>query len=89
MAEIERITFTHQEVVTALLKARSIHEGLWTLCIEFSLGATYVGSSEDCVLPAAIIPVVEIGIGQTDQLNNRKHAVVLSVDASKVNPIKD
>jgi hypothetical protein len=78
MAEIERIAFTHQEVVTALLKSRGIHEGLWTLYVEFGLGTAYVGPTDDYVFPTAIIPVTKIGIRPTDKVNN------LSVDATSL-----
>jgi hypothetical protein len=76
VAEIERISFTHQEVVTALLKSRGIQEGIWSLYVEFGLGATNVASSECCVLPAAVVPVIGIGVRETDTVNN------LSVDAA-------
>lgn len=83
MAETKQIAFTHKEVVEALLKQQGIHEGIWSLYVEFGLGAVNVGGSEDSVLPAAIIPVVKIGIQKADKVNN------LSVDAAQVNLVAE
>lgn len=81
MPEITKLVFSHKEVVTALLKAQDIHEGVWGLYIEFGIGATNIGSNPNDVQPAAIVPVLKIGIQQFDTINN------LSVDASVANPL--
>jgi hypothetical protein len=81
MVETKQIAFTHKEVVKALLKQHSIHEGIWSLYVEFGLGAANVGQSDDNLLPTAIIPVVKIGLQKADKVNN------LSVDATEVNPV--
>jgi hypothetical protein len=80
MAETKQIAFTHKEVVEALLKQQGIHEGIWSLYVEFGLGAVNVGASEDSLLPAAVIPVLKIGLQKADKVNS------LSVDAARVNP---
>ena len=82
MAESTQFMFSHQDVVTELLKSQGIHEGIWMLVINFGFGAAAVGQSEGSseLNPTAIIPVLRIGIQLTDQLNS------LSVDAAKVNP---
>jgi hypothetical protein len=83
MAETKQIVFTHKEVVEALLKQQGIHEGIWSLYVKFGLGAVNVGGSEDSVLPAAIIPVIKIGIQKADKINN------LSVDAAQVSLVAE
>jgi hypothetical protein len=80
MPEIANITFSYKEVVTALLKEQGIHEGLWALFVKFGLGALNVGENDESIRPAAIIPILEIGLQKAEKENN------ISVDAAKVNP---
>lgn len=80
MAEIDQYTFTHSEVVAALIKEQGIHEGIWNLVVEFGLAAVNMGPSEDQLFPTAIVPVQKIGIVRGDKLSK------LSVDAATVNP---
>lgn len=80
MPEPTNIAFSYHEVVTALLKAGDIHEGIWGIFIRFGLGATNVGESETVLRPAAIVPVLEIGLQKFDKESN------IAVDAAKVNP---
>ena len=80
MAESTQIVFTHKEVVEALLRKHGIHEGIWGLYIKFGIrGANVEGSLSD-IHPAAIVPILEIGVQKFDAENN------ISVDAAKVNP---
>jgi hypothetical protein len=84
MGEIKNYTFSYQEIVEALIKKENIQEGIWGIYIEFGLNAANIMPapvSKD-VIPAAIIPVLKIGIQQFQEENN------LTVDASKVNPAK-
>ncbi|MBA2493836.1 MAG: hypothetical protein H0V31_03970 [Acidobacteria bacterium] len=80
--EEQRITFSYQEIVECLIKKRNIHEGLWGISVTFALGAINVNRQEnpDKYMPAAIIPVQEIGIQKYNEPSN------LTLDASKVNP---
>jgi hypothetical protein len=80
MPEPTQISFSYKEVVTALLKEQKIHEGIWGLFVRFGLGAANVGETDNEVKPAAIIPVLEIGLQKMEKENN------VSVDAAKVNP---
>jgi hypothetical protein len=81
MPETKSISFTHKEVVEALIRYNDLHEGLWGLYIEFGLGAANVGSEPGGdILPTAIIPVKKIGIQRFGEANN------LTVDAAEVNP---
>ena len=80
MAEVGRYKFSHKEVVEALIKKQDLHEGLWMLYVEFGLGAANVGPAEDQMTPAAIIPLVSLGLQKGEKEN------ALTVDAAKVNP---
>ena len=80
MPEIANIVFSYKEVVTALIKAQDIHEGLWSLFVRFGLNAANVGGNENELRPCAIIPVLEIGLQKGEKDNN------VTVDAAKVNP---
>ena len=79
MAEANQIIFSHKEVVEALLKQHgSIQKGLWGLFIKFGISAANVGSGPTDLYPAAIVPIVEIGLQKFDSETN------ISVDAAKV-----
>ena len=80
MAESTQIVFKHKEVVEALLKHHGLHEGIWGLFVRFGLAAGNVGPTDEELTPAAIIPVLEIGIQKFEKESN------IAVDASKVNP---
>jgi hypothetical protein len=80
MAESTQIVFKHKEVVEALLRQQNIHDGIWGLYVRFGLAAANVGASQADLMPAAIVPLVEIGLQKFDQENN------LAVDAARVNP---
>lgn len=80
MADNTPLFFEHKEVVTALLKEKGIHEGLWSLSIQFGITAANAGPNDDDLMPAAIVPVLKIGVQQTEKVNN------LTVDAAEVNP---
>ena len=81
MAESTQIVFTHKEVVEALLKRQGIHEGIWGIYVKFGIKGANVGASDSDLMPAAIVPVLQIGLQKFETENN------LSVDAAKVNPI--
>ena len=75
-----RFTFDHKEIVETLIKKQGLHEGLWMIYVEFGLGAINAGPSDDQLLPAAIVPIVKIGLQKGEKENS------LTVDAAKVNP---
>ena len=93
MAEVEKYVFDYKEIVTQLVKAQGIHEGIWSLYIEFGIAAANIemrvlldGSTAPPnvaptnVTPTAIIPIQKIGILRSTDLTS------LSVDAAVVNP---
>jgi hypothetical protein len=80
MPETKELLFKYPEIVEALLKQSDIHEGLWTLAVQFGLGATNAGPSAEDLKPSAIVSVLALGISRADKPTN------LTVDASVVNP---
>jgi len=80
MAETSQVIFSHKEVVEALIKQQGIHEGIWGLWLKFGIQGANIGLGSSGLVPAAIVPVLEIGIQKFDEVNN------LSVDAAEVNP---
>ena len=80
MAEARQIIFSYKEVATALLKQQGIHQGCWGIFIRFGIKGANVGESGDTLTPAAIVPVLELGLQKFDKVHN------LSVDAAVVNP---
>jgi hypothetical protein len=82
MPETKELLFKYPEVVEALLKQSDIHEGLWTLAVQFGLGATNAGPSAEELKPSAIVSVLALGIARADKATN------LTVDAGVVNPAR-
>ncbi len=80
MPETAQITFSHREIVETLLKKQGIHEGIWGLYVKFGIGAANVGPTETELSPAAIVPVLQLGLQRFDKEST------IAVDASKVNP---
>jgi len=72
--------FTYQELAEILIKHEGIHEGLWGIYVEFGIGATNIGQGPNDILPAAVVPIVKLGLQRFTEPNN------LTADAAKVNP---
>jgi hypothetical protein len=83
MAEISQYSFKHSDVITALIKAQDLREGIWTLSVTFGFAVANVGPSETDLNPAAMNALQGIGLQRVPpdtKLTN------LMVDAAKVNP---
>lgn len=82
MAEVTQLFYSHQELVTVLLKERNIHEGHWMLIVNFGFGAINAGQDDTGkdVSPTAMVIVNKVGIQQVPE------ATPFSVDASLANP---
>ena len=81
MAETSQVMFSHKEVVEALIKYHGLHEGIWSLLLQFGIQGINVGAGgADNLVPAAVVPVIALGLQKTNQVNS------LSVDAAEVNP---
>jgi len=80
MAEIKNIAFGFQEIAEVLVRHANLHDGLWGIEIKFGIQGTNIGTSPGDLLPAAIVPVVTLGLQRFEKPSN------LTVDASKINP---
>lgn len=80
MAEPTQFSFSYKELAEILVKKQDLHEGIWSFNVRFGMQATNFGPGPNELKPAAIIPIMDIGIQRVDQENN------LTVDAAKVNP---
>ena len=83
MAEANQIIYSHKELATLMVKDRGIHEGWWGVYLKFAIKGANVGANPGTLLPAAIVPVLEIGLQKFDEDTS------LSVDAAEVNPVKE
>jgi hypothetical protein len=75
----------HKEIAELIVKQQGIHEGLWGLFLRFGLQAANIpfqgrDGSQIRLFPAAVLPILEIGIQPFGELND------LCVDAAVVNP---
>lgn len=80
MPEATQIGFSYKDVVEALIKKGDLHDGLWTLNVNFGLQATNIGPNETDLKPAAVVAIIGIGLQKAEKETN------LTVDAAKVNP---
>lgn len=83
MPETSQIIFSHKEVAEALVKKHGIHEGIWTLILQFNIQGANVAFGSPDLMPVAMVPVIGIGLQRADRITN------LSVDAAEVNPAPD
>lgn len=80
MPEPTQLIFSHHEVVTALLKAQAIHDGIWGLAINFGIRGMNVGATEEDLQPTALVGVLGIGLQRFDKVSN------VALDAAVANP---
>jgi hypothetical protein len=80
MAEPVQFMFTPEEVVQALLKQQGIHEGIWSLGVEFSFTAMTAGPTKEDLFPTAMVGVTKIGLSKANQESS------IAFDAAKLNP---
>jgi hypothetical protein len=81
MADVNQYIFTPQAVAEALVKMQGLREGIWGLYVEFGVVSTTAGPSRDQQVPAAVVPVVKLGLQRMPAENS------LAVDAARVNPL--
>lgn len=77
----ENRTFSHKDVVAALIKHADIKEGIWALYVEFGIAGINIqsqGPGEPETHPAAIVPIQRIGLQRVDK------ETPLSIDAAKL-----
>lgn len=79
MTNTDKIKFTMPELTRVLIKEKGITEGKWILAVEFGIAATNAGPDDNNLSPAALIPIISIGLVKSENNNN------LTVDAAEVN----
>ena len=82
MPELNQILFSWKEVTELLLKQQDIHEGLWTIALEFGITGAAIPFPplNNAIIPAAILGIPKVGIQRADKVS------ALTVDAAEVNP---
>jgi hypothetical protein len=81
--ETRNIEFKYKEIAEALVLYNGLHEGLWGVALKFGIQGANIGTGPGSeLIPAAIIPILKIGLQRFDEPNN------LTVDASEINPRK-
>ena len=79
MAESKQIIFSFKEVAELFVKEqKDIKEGHWGIFVRFGLQATNITDMEEKTLPAAIVPLLELGIQKFEEPSG------LTVDAAEV-----
>lgn len=74
------IGYSFKELAALMVKDQGLHEGYWGVYVRFGINAANVGASDTDLRPTALVPIVELGLQKSEDLNN------LSVDAAEVNP---
>ena len=80
MAEASQYIASYKELAEMLIKKENIHEGHWSIMVRFGIQAANIGLGGGDPVPAAIVPVLEIGI------QREPNVTPLTVDAAVVNP---
>ena len=70
-------TFSFKQIATLLIREADIREGYWGIYARFGLSATNLRLPGDQTIPAAIIPLLEVGLQEFDNLTS------LTVDAKE------
>lgn len=82
MPEVNQIFFNHKELLELLIKKSDVHEGKWTLAINFGFNAGNFGPSPDQLSPGAIVAVTQVGIARAPAETPEQ----AMLDAAIVNP---
>lgn len=77
--------FSHKELVQLMLKDAGIHEGIWSLSVNFRLGAGSFGPSPTEVTPTGFVGVEGVGL-QKIEVSPDSPIPPLAFDAALLNP---
>lgn len=86
MAEANQFTVTHAKLIELLIKDANVHDGVWSLVINFQVGVGKYGPSPNEMLPGVAVSVGPIGIQRSQPGEPTTGPSVVVVDAAKVNP---
>ncbi len=79
MTEAINFKYSMKELTETLIKKEGLTDGKWMLAVEFGIRATNIGPDNNNLSPAAVIPIISIGLMKTVDDNN------LTVDAATIN----
>jgi len=77
MDNVSQYQFDLAEVGKLLLKKQGIKEGLWTVGVQFALGAVNAGPDPTKVMPSMLVSVEKVMLTRATEMTP------LTVDASK------
>jgi hypothetical protein len=80
--EVNQYFFSHQELVTVLLKQAGLHEGRWQLIVNFGFGASNIQVGPNEALPGGTVIINKVGLQRAAPDSPES----LVVDAAVVNP---
>ena len=78
MAEAKLISFTYQELAELMIRKAGVKEGLWGVYMKFGIAGANVGQGPEDISPAAVVPVLEIGLQRFEEPSR------LAVDAASI-----
>ena len=78
MAEPKQYSFSYKELAELMVGELGLSDGLWGVQVKFGIAAANIGEGADSLRPAAIVPVMEIGLQRFDEPSG------LTVDAAEV-----
>jgi hypothetical protein len=83
MAEITAYNLELSEVIAALIRQQGLHEGKWTIGVNFGFAAALAGPQPSDTRPAAIVQIQSLQLARVTVEGMPQHLVV---DAAEVNP---
>lgn len=78
MATPKQFKFTFKELAEIMVEKAGVQKGLWGLYVRFGIQAMNIGPSDAELKPAAVIPIMELGLQEFETANS------LTVDAAEV-----
>jgi hypothetical protein len=85
MADVTQFTIEHRELIELVIKKADIHEGQWSLLVNFGIGTGMFGPTPEQTNFGLMISFNQFGIQKVPTDAPQAHGVVV-VDAAKVNP---
>lgn len=77
--QLKKYYLDFREIAETIMKRENIHEGIWSIFVEFNYAATNLNSPSG-TFPSFITAVKSVGIFPAQEENN------IAFDASKLNP---
>lgn len=78
MPDPSQFAFTYKELAEMMVRHAGLKEGLWGVFMKFGIAGINIGQSPEDIVPAAVVPVLEIGLQRFEEPSR------LTVDAAEV-----